>query len=91
MSNKIQLFIKKVKGIVKLADLTPYQRGKIIQALNRNKEQLKLKQVRRFLYQNQLKKQVPQSTPVKKRTATKTNFEAEIMAHIKRTFLNSTK
>ena len=54
MSNKIQLFIKKVKGIVKLADLNPYQRGKIIQALNRNKEQLKLKQVQRT------KKQVPQ-------------------------------
>jgi hypothetical protein len=85
MSNKIQLFIKKVKGIVKLADLNPYQRGKIITALNRNKEQLKLKQAQRT------KKQVPQSTPVKKRTAAKTNFEAEIMAHIKQTFLNSTK
>jgi hypothetical protein len=85
MSNKIQLFIKKVKGIVKLADLNPYQRGKIITALNRNKEQLKLKQAQRT------KKQVPQSAPVKKRTATKTNFEAEIMAHIKQTFLNSTK
>ena len=85
MSNKIQLFIKKVKGIVKLADLNPYQRGKIIQALNRNKEQLKLKQVQRT------KKQVPQSTPAKKRTTTKTNFEKEIMAHIKQTFLNSTK
>ena len=47
MSNKIQLFIKKVKGIVKLADLNPYQRGKIITALNRNKEQLKLKQAQR--------------------------------------------
>ena len=54
MSNKIQLFVKKVKGIVTLADLNPYQRGKIIQALNRNKEQLKLKQVQRK------KKQVPQ-------------------------------
>ncbi len=85
MSNKIQLFVKKVKGIVTLADLNPYQRGKIIQALNRNKEQLKLKQVQRT------KKQVPQSTPVKKRTATKTNFEKEIMAHIKQTILNSTK
>jgi len=85
MSNKIQLFVKKVKGIVTLADLNPYQRGKIIQALNRNKEQLKLKQVQRT------KKQVPQSTTVKKRTATKTNFEKEIMAHIKQTFLNSTK
>ena len=76
--------LKKIKGaIIKLCDLNPYERGKIITALNRNKQQLQIKLAKR-------KQELSKKTQIKTSKAPakkKIDFQSEIISHVKKTML----